>query len=202
MTNFPTRQHWFDSIWPEGSSDQDADHRILVLVPPHGDLQLVSKAVKENPNHKYLLVVENFDTFSKQLPEEWLRMPPDGGIPPNVWVGALIETQKEADERMKRLVRIRARRLFIVLKANHMPDLDLRAGLVASRCSNCGRKEGYARLQRAKKCVSGDICSNATLDPQIHLVTGMGKVDIDGIAKTCSKYGVALWDGESLEVPE
>lgn len=197
MTNFPTRAHWFDSVWPLTEGE-----RLLVTVQHDSDLSDIEEKVKDNPDHTFLLLVEDFDLLGRALPALWLRMPPEGGIPKNVWVGAAIKTQKEANERMKRLVKIRARRLFIMLKKGHDQNIDLHAGLIAWRCSNCGRKEGYNRMRRPEKCPSGLICSDATIEPQIHWVVSMDIHSAASLPLLCAKMGAAFWDNHSLQVPE
>lgn len=205
MTNFPTRQHWFDSIWPDNLSYEVGDERILVPVHRHTNLVELEKDIDNNPGVVFMLTIEDFDHFGRGMPERWLRMPPDGGIPPNVWVGASISTQGEASERMRRLVKVRARKLFILLKKGHHKPIDLKAGLIAWRCSLCGRKDGYGRMRRPKKCPSGSICVDATIDSQIHWVVSMDTYENFGKAKLpalCAEMGVAFWDGQSTQVPE
>lgn len=196
MTNFPTRAHWFDSVWPV----YDNGNRILVPILSETNLEDLHKTVEGETESIFMLLVEDFDLLGRALPSQWLRMPPDGGIPKNVWIGAAIKTQKEANERMKRLVKIRARKLFIMLKKGHDQDIDLQAGLIAYRCSNCGRKDGYNRLRRPEKCPSGLICADATIDPQIHWVASMDTHQ--NLTKLCAEMGVAFWDNQSLQVPE
>jgi len=169
-------------------------------VQRHTKLDDVAKDITDNPVKQFLLLVEDFEHFGREMPEQWRRMPPNGGIPPNVWVGASIETQKEADERSKLLVKIRARRLFLFLKKN-CPGVDLKPGLIAWRCSNCGRKDGYGRMKRPTECPSGNICASAKLDPQIHWVVSLNHLGYTTIT-TCSEFGVAAWDGQTLEIPE
>lgn len=201
MTNFPTRTHWFDSTLL--ATDRKDGDRILVSVQKHSDLDGLSEIVAEHPKQTFLLVAENFDIFNAALPPLWLRMPPDGGIPKNVWVGAAVHTQQEADERMRRLVRIRARKLFIMLKKGHDQRIDLSMGLIAWRCSNCGRKDGYGRLKRPEECPTGMLCKDKSeIDPQIHGVMSMDPHKSSKLAELCAKRGVAFWDNQSLEVPE
>ncbi len=199
MTNFPTRAHWFDFVWPAYGDG----NRILVLTSNYIDPEGLRKAVEGETQSTFMLLVEDFDLLGRVLPMQWLRMPPEGGIPKNVWVGAAIKTQKEANERMKRLVKIRARKLFIMLKKGHDQNIDLHAGLIAWRCSNCGRKDGYNRMRRPEKCPSGLICSDATIEPQIHWVVSMDTYKAESnLAILCDRRGVALWDNQSLQVPE
>jgi hypothetical protein len=200
MTNFPTQQHWFDSIWPLVSYSEDK--RTFVPIQRHTDFEALEANISDNPNHTFILAVEDFDHFCQSMPSMWLRMPPKGGIPKNVWVGACVATQKEADERMKRLVKIRARKLFVLLKKNHPSTIDLKAGLIAWRCSLCGRKDGYNRMTRPKTCPSGSICEDATINPQIHWVVSMDEHKQTHLADLCAKMGVAFWDGKSIQVPE
>lgn len=198
MTNFPTQAHWFDSIWPV----YDDGNRILVPISNDTDSEELRKTVEGETKSTFLLLVEDFDLLGRVLPAQWFRMPPEGGIPKNVWVGAAVKTQEHASEGMKRLVKIRARKLFIMLKKGHDQDIDLRAGLVAWRCSHCGRKDGYGRILRPKKCPTGLICSDAVIDPQIHWVVSMDPHRNSKLAVLCSCLGVAFWDNQSLQVPE
>ena len=151
-----------------------------------------------------MLLIEDFDDFSQRMPDLWRRMNAMGvgGIPPNVWVGAGIDTQKEADERMRRLVKIRARILFLVLKKGHRQDIDLFHGLIAWRCSSCGLRGGYAHLKRPEKCPSGSICDGAKLNPQIHWVVSMDPYKSGSREARCDRLEIAFWDGQSTEVPE
>jgi hypothetical protein len=198
--SFPTKEHWFNSVWP----DYEAGGEILVPVHRHTDLEEVGRTVEGEPNTKFLLLVEDFDHFNDNMPASWRRMSSlgGGGIPSNVWVGAGISSQKEADERMRRLVKIRARVLFILLKKNHNQSIDLKPGLIAWRCQNCGRRDGYGRMKRPEECPTGSICEGAKLGPQIHWVVSMEEYESDARAKRCARLGVAFWDGKSLEVPE
>jgi len=149
-----------------------------------------------------MLAIEDFDHFNSSMPAQWLRMPPSGGIPPNVWVGACVFTQKEADEGMKRLVAIRARKLFVMLKKGHDQRIDLSHGLIAWRCSKCGRKGGYARLKRPGVCPTGAVCQGSEINPQIHWVVSMDAHEKYSLATRCADLGVAFWDGVKTEVPE
>jgi hypothetical protein len=161
--------------------------------------------VEGEPRTTFLLLVEDFDHFNENMPASWRRMGSlgAGGIPPNVWLGASINSQKEADERMHRLVKIRARVLFVMLKKGHDQKIDLKPGLIAWRCSNCGVRGGYGRLNRPGVCTTGTICDGAKLNPQIHWVVSMDPYESDARAKRCERLGVAFWDGEKmLEVPE
>jgi len=198
--NFPTKQHWFNSVWP----DYEAGGEILVPIHRHTDLEEVGRTVEGEPNTKFLLLIEDFDHFNDNMPAPWRRMDSlgGGGIPRNVWIGAGVSTQAEADERMRRLVKLRARILFILLKKNHDKKIDLKAGLIAYRCSHCGTRGGYGRLTRPKKCDQGTICEGAVLNPQIHWVVSMETYENNARAKRCDRLGVAFWDGDSLEVPE
>ena len=200
MTNFPTRQHFFDSIWPEVNYFEDT--RVLVPTNRDSDYKALESNIDDNPNCQFLLVVEGFDLFFDNLPANWLRMPPDGGIPRNVWIGAAVGRQKDVDERVRRLMKMRARKLFIMLKRPVQEGIYLDDALVAWRCSNCGRKEGFGRMLRPKECPSGSICEGSTLNPQIHWVVSMDPIQGDKIAKLCAKRGVAFWDSKSYEVPE
>lgn len=171
----------------------------------HTDLEELARTVEGEPRTKFLLLVEDFDHFNDNMPDAWRRLTSlgGGGIPPNVWVGAGIATQEEADERMRRLVKIRARVLFILLKKSHDKKIDLKPGLIAWRCSNCGVRGGYGRLTRPGVCPTGSICNDAKLNPQIHWVVSMDPYENNtGRATRCSNLGIAFWDGLSLEVPE
>jgi hypothetical protein len=195
MTTFPTQAHFFDSIWPLVSYGEDK--RVFMPIQRHTDFESLEANVADNPVTQFLLLVEDFDAFNKNMPARWLRMPPEGGIPTNVWIGASINTQKEADKRLQRLMRLRARVRFAYLKKGH-DKIDLSHALVAWRCSICGRAEGYGRLKRPDKCPTGTICADAHWLPQIHWV-----IDLDmQAAHQCEQFGVALWDGQSLQVPE
>jgi hypothetical protein len=171
----------------------------------HTDLGAINRAAENEPQTTFLVVVEDFDWFNEAMPDLWRRMSSTGmgGIPSNVWIGAGIKAQKEADELMRRLIKIRARVLFLMLKKGHRQALDLYAGLIAWRCRNCGRREGFARLNRPKVCPSGTLCDGALLGPQIHWVVSMDPYESSARAKRCARLGVAFWDGETnLEVPE
>lgn len=199
--SFPTKEQWFHSVWPAWEDGSV----ILVPVHRHTDLEEVARVAEGEPKKTLLVLVEDFDHFSDTMPASWRRMDSlgVGGIPPNVWVGAAITTQKEADDRMRRLVKIRARVLFLVLKKGHDQKMDLKSGLIAWRCSNCGRRGGYDRLRRPAKCPTGDICEGAKFNPQIHWVISMDAYESNtGRATRCSNLGIAFWDGVSLEVPE
>jgi hypothetical protein len=176
----------------------------LVPVHRHTDLEEVGRTAEGEPLTTFMLLVEDFDDFSSRMPGLWRRMNAlgSGGIPPNVWVGAGLDSQKETDERMRRLVKIRARVLFLVLKKDHNQSLDLKAGLIAWRCQNCGRRDGYNRVRRPSSCASGSLCDGALLGPQIHWVVSMDPYESDARATRCARLGIAFWDGKSLEVPE
>jgi hypothetical protein len=201
--NFPTQQHWFNFVWPELSPARDGD-KILVPVHRHTNLEDVDMAATANPTITFMLAVEDFDSFGGNMPATWRRMSSvgDGGIPPNVWVGASINSQKEADERMHRLVKIRARVLFLMLKKGHPQVIDLKAGLIAWRCTNCGRRDGYNRFTRPKVCPSGTMCDGALLGPQIHWVVSMDPYKSSHRSHRCERLGVAFWDNQSMQVPE
>lgn len=171
----------------------------------HTDLEHLARVAEGEPRTTFLVLVEDFDHFSENMPADWRRLTSlgGGGIPPNVWVGAGISNQKEADERMKRLVKIRARVLFLMLKKDHDQKIDLKAGLIAWRCSNCGVRGGYGRITRPGACPTGSVCNGSKLNPQIHWVISMDPYESNtGRAKRCSNLGIAFWDGVSLEVPE
>jgi hypothetical protein len=197
--SFPTRERWFHALWP----DYESGGEILVPVYRHTDLEEVCRTVEGEVNSTFLLLIEDFDHFNDNMPESWRRMNSlgGGGIPPNVWIGAGVSTQQEADERMRRLVKLRARILFVLLKKNHDKKIDLKQGLIAWRCSNCGDRGGYGRINRPDKCTRS-ICEGAVLKPQIHWVVSMETYENDARATRCKRLGVAFWDGKSLEVPE
>jgi hypothetical protein len=201
MTNFPTKQHWFDHVWPETNP---YGGKVMVPVQRHTNLEDIDKEAMQHPDTTFMLIVEDFDFFCDNMPIVWRRINAMGvgGIPPNVWIGASINNQKEADTRMRRLVKIRARVLFLFLKAGHPQTLDLKAGLIAWRCANCGRKDGYNRMKRPEACPSGMICDGARINPQIHWVVSMDAYESEARATRCARLGIAFWDGETIEVPE
>jgi hypothetical protein len=199
--NYHTRQQWFDSVWPV----YDNGNRILIPVNANTDFEEIDRTAQGEKDSRFMLVIEDFDHFSDNMPNTWRRMDSlgGGGIPPNIWVGASVMHQQEADKRMKRLVKIKARVLFLLLKKGHDKKIDLKAGLIAYRCSNCGTRGGYGRMNRPTKCGQGTICEGAGLNPQIHWVVSMDPYENNsGRAARCKRLGVAFWDGESIEVPE
>ena len=176
----------------------------MVPVQRHTKLEDIDEAAMASPDKIFMLIVEDFDSFCDNMPIVWRRINTMGvgGIPPNVWIGASIHNQKEADQRMRRLVKIRARILFLFLKSGHNQRIDLKPGLVAWRCANCGRKDGYGRVKRPSECPTGSICNGSRINPQIHWVVSMDRYESQARATRCANLGIAFWDGKSLEVPE
>jgi hypothetical protein len=196
MTNFPTQLHWFDTVWPEYDSK-----RVLVPVQRHTDLAEIERAVSDNPTSIYMLLVEDFDHFSENMPDLWRRIGAQGqgGIPPNAWIGAGFQTQEEADQRIPRLVKLRPRKRFLLFKKGKEADIRIGKYLDAWRCLNCGRRGDAPRPER---CPSGNICADMEIGPQIHWVVSMDCFHGADMATYCSKNGVALYDNQSMELPE
>lgn len=204
MSKFPTRDSWFDVAWPCAGEvfSKDSEKRILVPVARHTDFKEVEEAVDLQPNCIFMLLVEDFDLFNERMPDRWRRMPPDGGIPPNVWVGASFKTQEELDSRAPRLRKIRARKLFLYGRADREP-IDIELELIPWRCMNCGRR---GDVKVPVDCPTGSLCAiENKIEPQIHWVIDMLPQDDDPTQhyfSECSTWKVALWDYGSKEVPE
>ena len=200
--NYPMKSIWFDSVWP--NDERGKGHFVLVPIHRHTDIDSVSYKVKTNPETTYLFLVEEFIEedrhVANRFPEEWNRMPPDG-IPRNVWIGASVKTQEEVDERLPMLMKMRARKLFVVTKRGR-EKVDLTAHLAAWRCRNCGRK---GKMPRPLRCPTGTLCmpnipGEPQIEPQIHWVIDMDP-GVEDLSVT-RESGVALWNGTYLEIPE
>lgn len=199
MTKFQTQAHWFDSAWPSLDGQ-------IILVPidvgtPTETLEGLGETIASNKDKTFLLLTDSLDSFAKKTPSAWWRMPPEGGIPPNAWVGVSTNTQKETFEGMRRLIKIRATKLFVHLKRGHDPFVDLKPGLISWRCSNCGRKDGFNRINRPTKCASGNICHQSELGPQIHWVIDMSDNSSTKLKSLCADLGVAFWGSNNKEIP-
>lgn len=177
------KKPWFDSIWPYTSPE---DERCLVPIHSRDTSEKATDEADKRSDLLYLFLIEDFDLFV--MPPRWLRMPPTGGIPPNIWVGVAFETNFEAAERVRRLLKIRAKNLFIVGKEKH-ETIDLEPLLVPWRCNNCGRR---GNDHPPPVCPTGSICDGSKLEPQIHQVVDMDRED-GHWAQVCEKYGVPLW---------
>lgn len=195
--NYPTRDHWFDFVWPSPGAEGD---RILVMVQEDTDIEEVAKAAAEDLGTTYMLLVEDFDLFNREIPDSWRRMPPTGGFPFNVWVGAAFVTIDEADERASRLLKIRARRLFLVAKKGHETLSELSRNMEPWRCMHCGRR-GFTEVP--ERCPTGSICAGMEhlILPQITWLVDMDRDKESEMRQVCAFYQVALWDGVVREVP-
>lgn len=194
---FPTRSQFFDSVWPQST---DKDQRILVAAHEGGNLGEALLATEVKKNKIFMFVVEDFDYFAQQIPSLWRRPHvQDGGFPPNVWVGAAFSTQRELDERAEKLLKIRAKRLFLMAKADHEP-FECFKYLEPWRCMNCGRR-GFTEWPTF--CPSGAMCQDDDLImPQIGWLVDMDRDEDLRLKDVCEGMRVALWDGVVKEVPE
>jgi hypothetical protein len=195
--NFPTREHWFDSVWPES---KEGDERVLVAAHEGGKLGEALLASEVKKGVIFMFVVEDFDYFIAALPSLWRRPHAQGGgFPPNVWVGAAFSTQKQLDDRATRLLKIKARRLFLMAKRDHEP-FECFKYLEPWRCMNCGRR-GFTEWPLY--CPTGAICQDEDkIMPQISWLVDMERDEDLRLDEVCEGMRVALWDGAKKEVPE
>lgn len=196
---FPTCKEWFSSVWPDTGSTEGGD-RILVMAHEGGSMGEAAVAAEANPSVVFMFLVEDFDYFSKEMPELWRRpVAQGGGLPSNVWVGAAFTTNKELEERATRLLKIRARRLFLVAKRGHETP-ELFDYLQPWRCMSCGRR-GFTEWPAF--CPTGTLCVDEDkIMPQIGWLVDMDRHKDSQLKQVCEAMRVALWDDASTEVPE
>lgn len=197
MTVFPTRERWFDSVWPESTTK---DKRVLVAAHEGGSLGDALLACEIKKDAVFMFVVEDFDYFIKAIPSLWRRPhAQNGGFPPNVWVGAAFSNQEELDERAPKLLKIRAKRLFLLAKEDHEP-FETFKHLEPWRCMNCGRR-GFTEWPLF--CPTGALCQDEDkIMPQISWLVDLDRDEDLQLDKVCAGMRVALWDGVKREIPE
>jgi hypothetical protein len=191
---FPTRDAWYDAVWPKIGL-----FRTLVLQCEGPKFTAAAKIALKLPEQIFLFVVQDFNAFSMEIPESWRRMPPQGGMPGNVWVGAAFRTNDELHERATRLLKIRARRLFLLAEKDHETP-ELFDYLEPWRCMHCGRR-GFTEVP--EYCPTGSICAGYEdqIMPQITWVVDSDRDKNSELAPLCERMRVALWDGVKKEVP-
>lgn len=115
-------RHWNDLLrWDRKAAKEGVRRRVFTnsmsdlfdRFAPAGVRERHWKYVARTPNLDHLLLTKRIGNVARMVPAEWLT---PGGWPANVWIGATVVNQKEADRDIPKLVLLPARVRFLSME--------------------------------------------------------------------------------------
>ncbi|MFL0806709.1 MAG: phage Gp37/Gp68 family protein [Oceanobacter sp.] len=104
-------------------------------VPPSWR-QRLWQLIVDTPNLDWLIVTKRIGNAPKMLPSDWLD-----SMPENIWIGATVTNQEEADRDIPKLVRLPAKVRFLsmepLLGSVNLGGLSANAGILGTLQYNC-----------------------------------------------------------------
>jgi protein gp37 len=121
--------------------------------------------IATTPNLDWLLLTKRIGNVTSMVPAEFLAGSPSEGIPANVWLGATICNQEEADRDIPKLLAVPAAKRFLSVEPM-LGAIDLTAilhatGYGASPCTGCGEVVTRNTLDGSTACLQA--CDGPTL---------------------------------------
>lgn len=104
------------------------------------------RLIEQTPNLDWLLLTKRIGNVSAMVSV----IPGSGWMPPNVWLGATVTSQEEADRDIPKLLAVPAAKWFLSMEPLLGP-VDIRFAFADSRTSCC-RRCGYRTNRRESAC--------------------------------------------------
>lgn len=115
-------QHWNELLrWDRKAAKEGVRQRVVTnsmsdlfdRFAPAGVRERHWEYVSRTPNLDHLLLTKRIGNVARMVPAAWLS---PGGWPANVWIGATVVNQKEADRDIPKLIQLPARVRFLSME--------------------------------------------------------------------------------------